>query len=144
MKSYMNTPLLKIEASVMALLVMFSTLSFSVEKHFCGTMLVDTSIFSHAETCGSEAKVCGEEMTTKIAAVENSCCTNQRTTVEGQDELKISLQSLNFDQLVFLKTFAYTFIYLHEGLTLKEVSSEHYSPPILVVDIHIMDQVFLI
>lgn len=140
----MNSPIFKIQALIMALLVLFSTLSFSVEKHFCGTMLVDIAIFSNAEACGSEAKICGEEMSAGMAAVEDSCCTNQRLTVEGQDELKISFHSLNFDQQVFLKTLAYTFIYLYEDLSLKEIPFEHYSPPLLVSDIQILDQVFLI
>lgn len=140
----MKIPVFKIQAIVMAFLVIFSTLSFSVEKHFCGTMLVDIAFFSSSDACGSEAKICEEEMSSMMNAMGDSCCTNQKLTVEGQDELKISFYSLDLDQQVFLKTLAYTFIYLYEDLPLKEVPLEHYSPPLLVADIQILDQVFLI
>ncbi|MGM0934795.1 MAG: HYC_CC_PP family protein [Bacteroidota bacterium] len=136
----MKIPISKIHAIVMAFLVIFSTFSFSVEKHFCGTMLVDIAFFSNSEACGSEAKICEE----KMSAMGDSCCTDQKMTVEGQDELKVSFYSLDLDQQVFLKTLAYTFIYHYEDLTLKEVPFEHYSPPLLVADIQILDQVFLI
>lgn len=141
----MNRSLLKIEAFVMALLVMFSTLSFSVEKHFCGNMLMDTAFFSNAENCKSEAKICGEDMDSEMTPGKDSCCTNHEITIEGQDELpQVSFYCLDFDQQVFLKTFVYNFIYLNEDLSLKEIPFKYYSPPLLVSDIHVLDQVFLI
>lgn len=128
----------------MALLVVCSTLCFSIEKHLCGTMLVDAAIFSEVGACGSDAKVCGEEMGPGMAIADDSCCTNQKMTVEGQDELKISFQSLNFDQQLFLGTFTKSFIYLFEELSQGIIPFEHYSPPRLVLDIQILDEVFLI
>lgn len=126
----------------MAFLVVCSTVCFSIEKHLCGTMLVDAAIFSEVEACGS--KVCGEEMGPGMAIADDSCCTNQKMTVEGQDELKISFHSLDFDQQLFLGIFTKSFIYLFEELSLRIVPFEHYSPPRLVSDIQILDQVFLI
>lgn len=124
-------------SSLLALLVLVSTFSFTVDKHFCGSMLVDLAVFSEAETCGME-------MDSEMGLAEDSCCTNQKTAVEGQDELKISFQSLDLDQQVFLTTFSHTFINLFEGITLEVVPFNDYSPPSLVLDIQILDQVFLI
>lgn len=123
---------------------MFSTMSFSVDKHFCGTMLMDVAIFSSSKACGSATKICAKEMTSVMDSLGDSCCTNKKLTVEGQDELKISFNSLDLDQQVFLQTLVFTYIYIFEDLSLKKIPYEHYSPPLLITDIQILDQVFLI
>ena len=124
-------------SALLALLVLVSTFSFTVDKHFCGNMLVDLAVFSEAETCGME-------MDPEMGLAEDSCCTNQKTAVEGQDELKISFQSLDLDQQVFLTSFTHTFINLFEGTPLEVIPFKDYSPPLLVTDIQVLDQVFLI
>lgn len=110
-----------------------STFSFTVEKHFCGNILVDKAIFSEAETCGMD-----------MDSAEDSCCSSEKTAVEGQDELKISLQSLDLDQQLFLASFTFSYIKLFQGHPLQEVSYKKYIPPLLVTDIQVLDQVFLI
>lgn len=40
----------------MALLVFLSTLSFTIESHYCGDVLVDTSMFDAVDTCGMETQ----------------------------------------------------------------------------------------
>lgn len=124
-------------SSLLALLVLVSTFSFTVDKHFCGSILVDLAVFSEAETCGME-------MDSEMGLAEDSCCTNQKTAVEGQDELKISFQSLDLDQQVLLTTILYTFINPFEGTPLEVIPFKDYSPPLLVADIQVLDQVFLI
>lgn len=52
----------KIVSSVLALLVLFSTFSFTVEKHYCGDYLVDVSYLGKADTCNSNSGV--DECTT--------------------------------------------------------------------------------
>lgn len=124
-------------SAVLALLVLVSTFSFTVDKHFCGNMLVDLAVFSEAETCGME-------MDSEMGVAEDSCCTNEKTAVEGQDELKISFNSLDLDQQVFLFSFTHTFINLFEGTPVEVIPFKDYSPPLLVTDIQVLDQVFLI
>lgn len=133
MKSYLQ----KISSFSLALLVLVSTFSFTVDKHFCGGILIDKAIFSNAKTCGME-------MNSKMASSEDSCCTNEKTAIKGQDELKISFQSLDLDQQLFLITITHSYLNIFEGEPLLEVPFKDYSPPLLVTDIHILDQVFLI
>lgn len=123
---------------VMALVVLLSTMSFTVEKHFCGQILVDLAIFSEADTCGMHPT------STEDKEVEEQCCTEEKTIIEGQDELKISFDQLDFPQQVFLTSFAYTYLDLFEGLPQQVVPFKDYSPPLLVHDIQLMDQTFLI
>ena len=40
----------------LALLVLFSTVSFTIEKHFCGDILVDVAVFTEVEKCAMEAE----------------------------------------------------------------------------------------
>jgi len=44
----------KITSSLLALLVLLSTLSFTVESHYCGDFLVDVSYVGQADGCGME------------------------------------------------------------------------------------------
>lgn len=127
----------KIGSISMALLVLFSTLSFTVDKHFCGSVLVDKAIFSEAKTCGMEAD-------SDSMANEDSCCKEQKVHIEGQDELKHSFQDLDFQQQVFLTAFTIASLELFEINSEALIPFRHYSPPLLVSDIHLLDQVFLI
>lgn len=128
-----------------ALLVLFSTMSFSEDKHFCGSELVYFAIFSKAMTCTSEAKTRGVKMDHEMVCDEkDSCCTNQKTALNGQDKLNISFHFLDFDQQLFFTTFTYSFIYNDESSSLTETPFRYYTPPLLVTDIHVLDQVFVI
>jgi hypothetical protein len=121
---------------LMALLVLFSTMSFTVDKHFCGKVLVDQAVFSEAKTCGMHS---GEH-----ESMEDTCCDEQQVSVEGQKELKISFDDLDLEQQVFLATFSYSYLELFEGESQLETPFFHYKPPLLVYDIHLLDETFLI
>ena len=132
----------KVVTVSMALLVLFSTISFTVDKHFCGSILMDMAIFSEAESCGMEMHEHAD--TTEESVDREFCCENQKIAIEGQDELKASYNSLDLDQQLFLVSFTYSYINLFEGLSFQAVPYKDYTPPLLVSDIQILDQVFLI
>ncbi len=118
----------------MAFLVLFSTFSFTVDKHFCGSFLVDKAIFAEAKTCGMEMET----------STETSCCSNEKIAVEGQDELKHQFDSLDLNQQLFLTGFTYSYIFIFEDFSKEIIPFRDYSPPLLVKDIQLVDQVFLI
>jgi len=138
MKKYLQ----KFSSLVLALLVLVSTFSFTVEKHFCGDILVDQAVFSKVEDCGMNSMVLDDMPSNMLT--NKSCCTNTHLQVEGQDELKISFQNISLDQQVFLAAFTISFIQLFEGATEQIIPFKEYSPPLLVTDINLLDQVFLI
>ena len=127
---------------VLALFVLVSTFSFTVEKHFCGDLLVDQAVFSKVKDCGMSA-LQTDAMQSKMAS-KKSCCSNTHLTVDGQDELKISFNSLHLDQQVFIAAFTVSYIQLFETYSEVLVPFKYYSPPLLVTDIQLLDQVFLI
>lgn len=120
----------------MALLVLFSTVSFTVEKHFCGDVLVDVSMFVEAKKC---------EMEVQEMLLKKTCCKDEINVVEGQDELKVScFEDLDFEQQQFLKVFAYSYIVGFESLQKQIIPHKDYSPPNLVTDIQVLQQVFIV
>lgn len=120
----------------MALLVLFSTVSFTVEKHYCGDVLVDAAIFTDVEKCAMETF----EMLQK-----KTCCKDEVDVVKGQDELKFSsFEDLDFDQQLFLQAFTFTYLGFFESLPKHTIQHKDYSPPNLVADIQLLDQVFII
>jgi len=126
----------KVFSATLALLVLFSTVSFTIEKHYCGEVLIDVSVFADAEKCGMESM----EMLQK-----KSCCKDEVDVIKGQDELKFSsFEDLDFSQLKFVTTFSYTYLNLFESLDKLIIPNKNYSPPNLVTDIQVLDQVFII
>lgn len=123
----------------MALLVLLSTSSFTVEKHFCGDTLIDTAIFSKVDACYDME---GMALTTPE---KKSCCKDEIEIVKGQDALKkAAFEDLHFDQQFFVTTLYYSYLNLFEGLPEQVIPHKNYSPPNLVTDIQVLDQVFII
>lgn len=126
----------KIFSFSLALLVLLSTLSFTVKKHYCGETLVDVAVFSEAKTCGME-----------IDGIKTakSCCDDEVAVVEGQNELKLSsFEDLDIAQQQFLIAFAVSYVNGFQPLSKEAIAHKEYSPPDLVYDIQVLDQVFLI
>lgn len=130
----------KIFSAVLACLVLFSTFSFTVEKHYCGENLIDVAIFTKAANCGMDM-----DSVSSTYLEKKHCCKDEIVVLKGQDNLKkASFEDLKFDQKLFLSTFVYSFLNLFEGLPELVIPHKNYSPPNLIVDIQVLDQVFII
>ena len=132
----------KIMAMVMAFVVLFSTMSFTINMHYCGDTLVDTSIFHKAKTCGMEMQKAIEN--SECSSIKKDCCKEEQIVVEGQDELKISFDKLTFDQQIFVASFVYTYINLFNGIEENVTSFSEYPPPLIVKPIYKLDETYLI
>ena len=130
-------------STAMAFLVLFSTMSFTVEKHFCGKSLVDHAVFSSARMCKSEMDSCGVKKG-QMAMGKNSCCSTKKETIDGQDELNSPFFPLDLTQTSFWAPITLFLKELLRELPLKAVPYQHYEPPQLVADIQVLAQVFLI
>ena len=119
----------------LALLVLFSTVSFTIEKHFCGDVLVDVSMFVEAEKCAMEALELLQQKT---------CCKDEIDVVQGQDELKVSFDNFSSDQQLIVASFIYTYLNLFEGLEENVIPLQDCTPPILVRHIFKLDESYLI
>lgn len=131
MKSY----LLKIASLTLALLVLFSTFSFTVEKHYCGDFLMDVSFTGDADDCGMEM----ETMKKK------KCCKDEIHHIEGQDELQqFSIDNFDLEKQQFVAAFLIS----HKDLFIKDESKnkicKDFPPPDNPKDFQVLYQSFLI
>ncbi len=125
----------------MALIVLCSTLSFSVHKHFCGPFLKDVSVVVPSHGCGMEAT--NSKGLCKIT-IEKSCCNDVVELVKGQEDLKLSISTFDLDQQQFLIAFTHSYIFLFTGDNRENSSYTAYSPPLVIRDIPVLHQSFLI
>ncbi len=126
---------------LMALVVLFSTMSFTVNMHYCGDTLVETAIFKKGDGCGMEMEKSSIE---GCSIIKKNCCDDKQVVVEGQDELKITIDHVSFDQLVFITSFIYSYNYLFQGEGKNVISYERYRPPLVVKQIYKIDESYLI
>lgn len=128
----------------MALLVLFSTLSFSVDMHYCMGHLVDFSLFDDVKTCSMQMETSDSSSMDTSMEMAMDCCSDVQLNKVGQDDLKISFDTISFDQQVFLTSFVCTYLNLYAEERTDKVRFEDYSPPLLIRDTLILDQTFLI
>ncbi len=120
----------------MALLLLASTTSWKVDKHYCMGHLVDLAFFTDAKGCGmDEMAVEGSVMT---------CCDSETVIIDAQDDLSFSLEENDLASPVFLVAFLHSYKVVFQVLEKRLVPHEVYPPPLLVKDIQLLDQVFLI
>lgn len=94
----MRASFTKIVSLLLSVLVLFSTMSFTINKHYCGKMLVDVAINKKAKTCGMEMMAAS----TECSISKKSCCQDEHIVILGQDKLKKNLDtSIEFLQVAF-------------------------------------------
>ncbi|SRX55079.1 HYC_CC_PP family protein [Aequorivita sp. CIP111184] len=128
----------------LAVFILFSTSSFSVDMHFCCNELVDMAFFGKAESCKGIVNIKDNTSKQCNSMQEKECCDNQTLLKQGDDTFKKSNTILENETLVFINTFFYTYINLFEGLDRNVISFQTYRPPLLSLDIIILNETFLI
>jgi hypothetical protein len=132
----------KIMSILMAFVVLFSTMSFTINMHYCGDKLVDSAIFSKAETCGMEMELATS--TNDCSVSKKNCCSEGFEKIDGQNELQSSVNAISFEQQVFIASFIYTYTKLFESLDNKVSLYEEYNPPLVSRQIYKLDETYLI
>lgn len=133
----MKNIFIKLASFTLALLVLFSTFSFTVEKHYCGDFLVDVSFSGKTEGCGMK-------MNGVVSAKKKKCCTNEIHKIEGQDELQSNkIDKLTFEKEQFLTTFVFSCNDFVERKSKNKVY-KGFSPPDISINYQVLHQTFLI
>ncbi len=114
----------------LALIVLCSTLSFTVEKHYCGPFLVDIAVFKHAKKCDMDTSVTdvGKDMEGQTM----SCCHDDVELLKTQDELNTNAyDTLSFD-VFFVIAYGTTFLTTPSALTAHHSSFYEHPPPLVI------------
>lgn len=128
--------------SLLAFLVLLSTFSLTVEKHFCGSNLVDVAMFTSVKKCGGHTEVSSPEIS---QLKKKPCCKDEFQVFSGQNQLDIKspLDISNFNEQ-FIAVFFEIYSNLYKSLPKRIIPNPYYEVPDLVMDIQMIDQVFLI
>lgn len=127
----------KITSFTLAFFVLFSTFSFTVEKHYCGDFLVDVSFTGDADGCGMQME--------KVAAKKKNCCKDETHQVEGQNELQLtSLDKITFEKQQFITAFIYSYQDLFQEKSTNKIFQKDFPPPEIHQNYQITYQTFLI
>lgn len=134
----MKQILSKIASFILALLVLFSTFSFTVDKHYCGGFLVDVSFLGDVEVCADDVSL---ENILKI----KRCCKDELQQFEGQDELQNNkVKKITFKKDWFFTAFVTSYKDLFIENQLKNRFYQYFLPPNILVDYQVLFQSFLI
>ena len=124
----------------LALLVLVSTVSVTIEKHFCGSFLVDVAVFTEADKCASEAMEI--EM---VEVTKKPCCKDTIDIIEGQDELQLTVDTdMELESPTLMAVISYSDLGIVSFDSTAQYLNPYYDPPDVIADIQVRDQVFLI
>lgn len=129
-------------STLLALLVLIASSSFTVNMHLCGGHVQSISVIEKAAACAMElAKTppCHKSM-----AKKKSCCTEDHITFEGKNFKAHELTSLQLLQSAWVVELPLITTITLSPNTSTEFQFLHYSPPLIDRDITIQVQSFLI
>lgn len=134
----MKSIFIKIASFTLAFLVLFSTLSFTVEKHYCGDFLVDISFVGELDACAMN-------IDHNAAIKKKSCCKDEVQKIQGQDKLQANkVEKFSFEKEKFLTAFVISYQDLFTVNKLKNNFYKDFSPPDILLDYQVLFQTFLI
>jgi hypothetical protein len=123
---------LQIFSWTMSLLVLVSTVSWTVDQHICMGRVVSTAVFSEAAGCGM------------AMSEDNKCCDHKTDTLKGQDDLKHSEIIIAYTPVaIVVEPFILSIIKPAE-VTAEISSGLRFHPPDPPERLHLIYQVFLI
>lgn len=137
----MKNLFLKIVSLSMAFVVLFSTMSFTINMHYCGDTLVETAMFQEAKGCGMEMK---QPETKDCEITKKNCCDNQQIIVDGQDELQLQINNLSFEKQLFISAFIFTYHTRFDKFNDTSTSFEKQTPPLVKRYLFKLNQTYLI
>lgn len=127
---------------LMSFVVLISTMSFTIDMHYCGDTLVETALFHKAKGCGMEMD--GLAANSECSVVKNGCCSEEQFTMQGQDELQLTFDKLTFEKQLFFTSFVCSYVSLFESVEDYVSAYEDYPPPVVTRQIYKLDETYLI
>ncbi len=138
----MKKAFLHIVSIFLAVLVLFSTFSFTLEQHVCGGEIADYSFIGNLESC--EMPNSDHNNTDETSLNKISCCQDIIETIQGANDELVIVKELDIQQEQFITAFIYSYSNLFEGSAKNNVPFKEYKSPIVTKDILVLYDIFLI
>lgn len=134
----MKQQITKIGAVLMTMIVLLSTMSFTISQRYCDGNLVDTTLFSKSESCKIVVK-------SDCCEITEECCDHEQIVIDGQKELpsRISVD-FQINKQFFVLSTSNLFLEDDDFNSKKDVFNKEYIPPSLIFNRQITHQVFII
>lgn len=130
----------KIGALGLAMMVLLSTTSFTIDRHYCGKILVDVAINKTAKKCAMERYL----ENSKSTITKPSCCKDEHQLVLGQDELNKNVDTA-LELPVFEAISTPHHLPCHEVPdTILHITMGNHDPPDMVSNFQQLYQTYLI
>lgn len=137
----------KVVSISLALLMLVSSVGFSMNTHFCGGEAVETSfsIGLHNPDCGMPDmdRECESIPSKEKQIKQKPCCENQHQLLQLDENADVQITSIEVHP-VFLVAFIHSFVQPVLFADQSLIHNTYYSPPIPDRDIQVLFQTFLI
>ena len=130
----------KISAVFMIAILLLSTTSFSVFKHFCNGKMVAISTEKVDSCCESKSVIKSDELNFS----EKDCCKNETSTKEFLPFDSVNPIKITKSQTFFLTSFYYNFIAKSTVIQISKNFYKDFAPPKISRNIQVLFQSFLI
>lgn len=138
LQSRMKQKTNKIGAVLMALVVLISTMSFTMHKRYCNDYLVDITLFSKSESCIIVAN-------NDCCVVSETCCDHEQIVVDGQNELlSKDVNNLQVTKQFFVRNSTNFRLKNFEFKSRNNIQYKDYIPPAMIFNKQVIHQVFII
>lgn len=126
-------------SSLLALVVLLSSLSFTIDKHICMGQVHSLAILKDASSCGMDM------MAKKDMSAMEGCCQNEKTVIKGNDYQVKTLKPIAVEyQSEWVATLSHVIETLDFESSVTYPAHLTYKPPLIEREIPVLIQSFLI
>lgn len=138
----------KVSALILSMLVMLSSMSFTLNVHLCMGQIDNIALFKEAKACEMATQVtpCAKEQHKEghnHQISKKGCCEDHSIFIERQDEIT-KTASVAMPDVAFVAVLYVVVAYLSAQSSVDTDSYKAYSPPLIERDIPVLIQSFLI
>lgn len=129
----------------LASIILFNSIGFAINTHFCEGVAIDSSISIGIEhlDCGMPYDDNHSHSVTKEQVSKQSCCENTHEIIEVDNSKDTGFPSFDLNQ-IFLIAFVNTFVLPTTYADNSNVDHSTYPPPLTKRDVQVLFQTFLI
>lgn len=129
----------------LALLVVFSSLGITITRHLCAGEVMSLAVFSHSAACEMDQQK--EKLPPcHQPAADEDCCQDQTIVLEVEDQKTLSSSAfqLSVPDMTFVAAFSAVWTSLFDFYAPAYTHVPDYSPPVIIQDIPVLVQSFLL